>query len=144
MTTRAMNGLEIADACMQLHYHPHSNVSGLINGTARILMDGWSNNDKARPGGMVYVHSLIPDPRYVTKGFLREIFRYPFEIVDWLVGVTPAHNTKALAFNHRIGFTVAHTLTNGYAKGVDLIFQRMHHSSCRYYRRPYAHIVEAS
>ena len=124
MTTRAMTADEIATTLLALSYHPHTNVTGLCNGTARILYDGWMQN-------AVYVHSHIPEPRYLTKGFLREMFRYPFEHVDWIIGVTPGFNEKALAFNRRIGFDVSWTLPSGYAKGVDLVYQTMHHRNCR-------------
>jgi hypothetical protein len=136
MAVRAMDRWEIREACEILHYHPHTNVSGLCNGTARILYDSWTNNDKNRPGGMVYVHSLIPEPRFLTKGFLREMFKYAFETVDWVVGVTPGCNNRALLFNARLGFEPCMILPSGYAKGIDLCFQRMHYQSCRYYQRP--------
>lgn len=136
MTARAMTSAEIAETCEILHYHPHSNISGLCNGSARILYDGWSNNDKSRPGGMVYVHSLIPEPRFLTKGFLREMFRYAFQTVDWVVGVTPGFNTRALAFNKRLGFRPMWQLPHGYARGVDLHYQMMHYSTCRFWQRP--------
>ncbi len=128
MTTRAMTAAEIADTCLILQYHPHSNITGLCNGSARILFDGWTL-------GSVYVHSFIPEPRYLTKGFLREMFRYAFENVDWIVGVTPGNNEKALAFNARLGFRPAMCLPGGFKKGVDLLYQIMHYRDCRYYQR---------
>lgn len=136
MSTRKLEAAEIAAVCEILHYHPHTNVSGVANGSATVLYDGWSNNDKTQPGGMVYVHSYIPEPKYVTKGFLREIFRYAFETVDWVVGVTPGFNNKALLFNSRLGFEPCMILPSGYAKGIDLCFQRMYYQSCRYWQRP--------
>src|SRR6187551_1656279 len=110
MAVRQMTRTEIAEACGILSYHPHSNVSGLCNGSARILYDGWTNSDRSRPGGTVYVHSLIPEPRFLTKGFLREMFRHAFDHVDWVVGVTPGFNTRALSFNERLGFRIGPTL----------------------------------
>lgn len=129
MAVRQMSPEEIAETCAILQYAPHANITGLCNGSARILYDGWTM-------GMTYVHSLIPEPRYLTKGFLREMFRYAFEHVDWVVGVTPAFNHKALAFNRRLGFAPSLILPGGYRPGVDLIYQTMYHMQCRYYQRP--------
>ncbi len=129
MTTRALNEEEIEAVCEKLSYIPTRNVRGLGNGTAAILFDNWTPNS-------VCVHSYIPEPRYLTKGFLREMFRYPFEHVDWIIGVTPGDNEKALAFNRRIGFAVRDRLPQGFAKGVDTVYQVMHHSTCRYWKRP--------
>ncbi len=128
MTTRAMTAAEIADTCLILQYCPHANISGLINGSARVMYDNWAP-------GSVNVHSFIPEPRFVTKGFLEAIFHYPFGNggVDWIVGVTPGNNEKALAFNARLGFRPAMCLPGGFKKGVDLIYQIMHYSDCRYY-----------
>jgi hypothetical protein len=124
-----MTNDEIERVCEKLSYIPTRNVKGLANGTASILYDGWSPNS-------VCVHSYIPEPRYLTKGFLREMFRYPFSNVDWILGITPGDNFKALAFNRRIGFDEVYRLPWGFSKEVDTVFQRMHHTQCKYWRRP--------
>jgi hypothetical protein len=129
MSTEKMSALEIEHVCTMLHYIPTRNVVGLHNGTACILYDNWTPNS-------VCVHSYIPEPRFLTKGFLREMFRYPFEHVDWIIGVTPGDNEKALAFNRRIGFAVRDRLPNGFDKGIDTVYQVMHYSTCRYWKRP--------
>jgi hypothetical protein len=118
----------IEQVCRKLHYIPSGNVTGLHNGSACILYDQWTPNS-------VCVHSYIPDPRFLTKGFLVEMFRYPFTNVDWVIGVTPGDNAKALAFNQRIGFTERDRLPQGFAKGVDTVVQVMHYSECRWWRR---------
>ena len=140
MTTQKMELGYIEHVCEKLSYIPTRNVIGLYNGTACILYDNWTPNS-------VCVHSYIPEPRYLTKGFLREMFRYPFSNVDWIIGVTPGDNEKALAFNRRIGFTRHAVLTHGFsaeqfqdgqiiAKGIDTVYQVMHHSTCKYWKRP--------
>ncbi len=128
MTTRALTTDEIEWVCEKLSYIPTRNVRGLGNGTAAILFDQWTPNS-------VCVHSYIPEPRYLTKGFLREIFRYPFSNVDWILGITPGDNKKALEFNQRIGFHRVYVLPSGFDKGIDTVMQAMHHTGCKYYRR---------
>ncbi len=128
MSTKKMDRRHIAQVCDALHYIPTMNVTGLHNVSACILYDNWTPNS-------VCVHSWIPEPRYLTKGFLREMFRYPFSNVDFIVGVTPGDNTRALAFNKRIGFSEKYRLVNGFARGVDHVFQVMHYTECRYWRR---------
>lgn len=129
MTTRVLTMEEIESVCETLSYIPTRNVRGLGNGTASILYDQWTPNS-------VCVHSHIPAPRFLTRGFLTNMFRYPFSHVDWIIGVTPGDNEKALAFNRRIGFAVRDRLPNGFARGVDTVYQVMHHSTCKYWRRP--------
>lgn len=129
MATERMLPRHIEHVCDILHYYPTRNATGLHNGTACIIYDNWTPNS-------VCVHSYIPEPRYLTKGFLREMFRYPFSHVAWIIGVTPGDNEKALAFNQRIGFTPMIRLHEGFAKGVDQVFQTMHYSTCKYWRRP--------
>lgn len=129
MATQKMMSDHIEKVCWELSYIPTKNVVGLHNGTACILYDNWTPNS-------VCVHSYIPEPRFLTKGFLREMFRYPFSHVDWVIGVTPGDNAPALAFNKRIGFTLRDRLPDGFARGVDTVLQVMHHSDCRYWKRP--------
>ena len=129
MSTQKMSSIYVDDVCEILHYIPTKNVVGIRNGTACILYDNWTPNS-------VCVHSYVPEPRYLTKGFLREMFRYPFSNVDFVLGVTPGDNTRALAFNKRIGFTEAYRLPSGFARGVDQVFQVMSYKDCRYWRRP--------
>lgn len=129
MTTRVLTMEEIEAVCEKLSYIPTRNVRGLGNGTASILYDAWTPNS-------VCVHSHIPEPRFLTRGFLTNMFRYPFSNVDWVIGVTPGDNAKALAFNKRIGLREVYRLPEGFAKGIDTVYQVMHHSTCSYWRRP--------
>ncbi len=103
-----MSAVHIEYVCVKLSYIPTRNVTGLRNGTACILYDNWTPNS-------VCVHSYIPEPRYLTKGFLSNMFRYAFSNVDWIIGVTPGDNEKALAFNRRIGWAVRDRRPNGFA-----------------------------
>ncbi len=129
MSTRELTADEIEAVCAKLSYIPTRNVRGLGNGTASIIYDQWCPNS-------VCVHSHIPEPRYLTRGFLTNMFRYPFSNVDWIIGVTPGDNEKALAFNKRLGFTVRDRLPQGFDKGVDTVYQVMHYKACRFYQRP--------
>lgn len=123
-----MQPAHIEHVCRILSYIPSRNVTGLHNGTACILYDQWTPNS-------VCVHSFIPEPRYLTRGFITEMFRYPFTHVDWILGITPGDNTKALAFNKRIGFREKFRLIDGFDRGVDNVIQVMHYNECRYWRR---------
>lgn len=129
MSVQQMEPGYIEHVCSKLSYIPTRNVVGLRNGTACILYDNWCPNS-------VCVHSYIPEPKFLTKGFLREMFRYPFSNVDWAIGVTPGDNTKALEFNRRIGLREVYRLPGGFSREVDQVFQIMHHSECKYWRRP--------
>jgi hypothetical protein len=130
--TEPMHPSHIQAVCEQLSYVPTINVRGLHNGSACILYDGWTHNS-------VCVHSYIPEPRFLTKGFLRDMFRYAFTNVDWIIGVTPGDNAKALAFNERLGFTVRDRLPEGFAKGIDTVVQVMFYTDCKWWKRPQIH-----
>lgn len=125
--TRETTPEEIDAVCARLSYIPTRNVTGLTNGKAVILYDQWTQNS-------VCVHSYIP-PHSLTRGFLREMFRYPYEAVEWVIGVTPGDNEAALRFNKHIGFKEIYRLRDGFAPGVDNVFQTVHRSECRYYKR---------
>lgn len=129
MATEKMTTWQIDAVCDILHYIPTRNATGLHNGSACIVYDYWCPNS-------VCVHSYIPEPRFLTKGFLREMFRYPFSNVDWVIGVTPGDNLKALEFNRRIGFKETYRLMFGFDKTVDQVYQTMWHADCKYWRRP--------
>lgn len=132
---RAMTPAEVFAVGERIQYVPTANARGLCNGDeetplgACILYDSWCPNS-------VCVHSYIPHPRFMTKGFLREMWRYPLEHVDWVIGVTPGDNARALAFNKRIGLTEVYRLKDGWATGVDQVFQTAHYSTCRWWKRP--------
>jgi hypothetical protein len=132
MTTRVLTEEEIEAVCDRLSYIATKNARGLGNGTGAIIFDQWTHNS-------VCVHSYIPEPRFLTKGFLSDMFRYAFTNVDWIIGVTPADNAKALAFNERLGFTVRDRLPDGFAKGIDTVIQVMFYTDCRWWKRPQIH-----
>lgn len=126
--TRVLTSEEIDYVCARLSYSATQNVRGLGNKTACILFDFWTPNS-------VCLHSWIPNPHHLTRGFLADVFRYAFSNVDWALGITPGDNEKALAFNRRLGFTVRDRLPNGFARGVDTVYQVMFHNTCKYWRR---------
>ena len=128
MSTEKMTDDQIEIVCNLLHYIPTRNVVGLRNGTACFLFDNWAPNS-------VCAHSFIGYPGDLTRGFLRDTFRYVFSNVDWLIGVTPGDNVKALAFNKRIGFKETYRLMFGFDKTVDQVYQTMWHEDCKYWRR---------
>jgi len=129
MTTSKMREWHIEYVCNKLSYIPTKNVTGLTNGSACFLFDNWTPNS-------VCVHSYVPDPGALGKGFIRDCFRYVFSNVDWLIGVTPGDNEKALAFNARLGFSVRDRLPQGFARGIDTVYQVMHYKACKWWRRP--------
>lgn len=128
MKTEKMPEWLVERVCDELSYIPTRNVVGLTNRSAYFLFDNWTPNS-------VCAHSLVPDPKGLTRGFLRDCFRYAFANVDWLIGVTPGDNEKALLFNKRLGFSVRDVLPQGFAKGVDTVYQVMHYRSCRWWKR---------
>jgi hypothetical protein len=130
--TEPMSPQHIAEVCAKLSYVPTLNVRGIHNGSAAILFDQWTHNS-------VCVHSYIPEPRFLTKGFLSDMFRYGFSNCDWIIGVTPGDNAKALAFNERLGFTVRDRLPEGFAKGIDTVVQVMFYTDCKWWKRPQIH-----
>ena len=127
--TQEMSQRQIANVCRQLSYIPTLNVKGLRNREAYFLFDNWTPNSCC-------AHSYVSNPKDLTRGFLRDCFRYVFSNVDWLIGVTPGDNERALRFNRKLGFKVHSTLPDGFARGVDTVMQAMYYTDCRFWRRP--------
>lgn len=94
-----------------------------------IAYDHWTENS-------VQMHSWLFKPGAVTRDYLKECFKFPFENGrDIVLGVTRADNAKALRFNKHIGFREMFRLKDSYAKGVDGVIQELRHDECRWYKR---------
>lgn len=57
-------------------------------------------------GSSCQMHMAGDSPRWGSKHFLREVFRYPFEMLGYKVvfGVVPSGNQVALDIDRRLGF----------------------------------------
>ena len=99
-------------------------ASGEIRGM--VGYDDWTPNS-------VQMHVAIDTP-IVTRALVRPAFVYPFIEAGRkvVIGVTPSDRERALVFNKRLGFHETMRLHNGYADGVDLVFQLMTRDECRW------------
>lgn len=95
---------------------------------AAVGYDMWTPNS-------VQMHIWIPRPSLVTRTFIREGFRYPFEYKGLVVGLTPGNNAAALHFNRRVGFKEVYRMKDAWDVGVDVVVQEMRKEDCRWLRR---------
>lgn len=128
----ASDSRDIEAFCTIVKYLPSRNFKGikLVKDGHTVAMAGY---DHWTPNS-VEMHSLIMDKRYINRTFLREIFRFPFEIggKGLVVGVTPSDNTSALELNRRLGFTPTYTIKDGWDRGIDMIIQEMRREDCKW------------
>ncbi len=95
--------------------------------------DYWTPNS-------VQMHIWIQSPKaFSSRQFIREAFRYPFEICGrgLVIGVTPGDNAKALEFNRRIGFREVYRIKDGWSLGTDVVIQEMRRAECRWLDQRY-------
>jgi RimJ/RimL family protein N-acetyltransferase len=66
-------------------------------------------------------------------GFLQMAFDYPFNklMVKKVFGLVAASNEKALAFDHRLGFTTEHIIRDVFPEG-DAVVLGMYREDCRW------------
>lgn len=103
-------------------------VEGLL--IAAVGYDHWTPNS-------VQMHIWIPHTDKISKTFIQEGFRYPFEICGrgLVVGLTPGNNAAALHFNKRVGFKEVYRMKDAWDVGVDVVVQEMRREECRWLRR---------
>lgn len=77
----------------------------------------------------IHVASFVPN--WINRDLLWVVFDYAFNQcgVAAIFGSTPAHNTKALAFNFRIGFKELTRIPEVFPEG-DLVVLRMRREEC--------------
>src|SRR5262249_21180701 len=98
--------------------------NGRIHGA--VGFDSWMGN-------AAQMHVAIENPRAIFA-LRRAAFDYIFNQCgkDIAIGMVPAHNEHALAFDKRLGFKEAYRLKNGAAPGDDMIFLLMRREDCRW------------
>ena len=76
----------------------------------------------------------VADKRWLTKTFLQEAFRYPFEqlMVTRVTGLVAASNIAAQRFDEHLGFKLEGRVRKGMPDGDDLLIYGMLRSECRW------------
>lgn len=76
----------------------------------------------------VFGHIKVTNPMCLkTGGLVDETMRYVFEVTERenFLGLVPANEHKAVAFEKKIGFKELYRIPNGFQIGVDMIIMRM-------------------
>lgn len=128
-----MDDVEIFSQLVQ--YNPGKNFKGI-----KLIKDGvveaMAGYDHWTPNS-VNMHMYVRDPKSITRAFVREVFRFPFEIGGrgLVIGVTPSDNAAALDLNKHVGFRETYRVKDGWDVGVDMVVQEMRKEECRWLRR---------
>jgi hypothetical protein len=106
---------------------------------------GWMNAAGMILAGVVYqnyirgtdIHmhvAALPGKRWLSRFFLGECFRYPFEQLGCrrVTGLVPASNTAAARFDEHLGFTAEGRLRQIMPDGDDLLIYGMLREECRF------------
>lgn len=121
---------EMERMCRELPYNPTEGLRGITygEGLAVVGYDNWTPNS-------VFMHcwSRATHP-WFDKRYLKEIFRYPFEICGkgLVIGCTQGDNTPIIEFCRRVGFTETYRVKDGWKLGTDLVIQEMRRENCRW------------
>jgi RimJ/RimL family protein N-acetyltransferase len=77
------------------------------------------------------------DGNWISREYLREAFRYPFETCarSHIVVTVAANNHRALKLNKHLGFEVMHRFRDGWEPGVDTVIMAMTKQACRWIRQ---------
>lgn len=122
--------------CERLTYTPAAGIKG-IKLVRKGLTHAIAAYDHWTPNSVQMHIWTLGDP--ITRYFIKEGFRYPFEMCGrgLVIGVTPGDNAKALEFNRRLGFRETYRVTDGWSLGTDVVIQEMRRQECRWLRRNY-------
>jgi RimJ/RimL family protein N-acetyltransferase len=84
-------------------------------------------------GRSISIHIGSLTPRWISRDLLWLCFHYPYVQLgcEYIFGQVPAHNSKALAFDLKIGFKEIARIEGVFPEG-DLVVVRMHRDECRY------------
>jgi hypothetical protein len=95
---------------------------------AMVVFDQWTDN-------AAEAHMCSEDPRAVWP-LMRAALGYFFTTTgrSVLLGRVRASNTKALAFDARVGFRETCRIRDGFAVGDDMVILEMHRDDCRWLR----------
>ena len=83
----------------------------------------------------IHMHAAaLPGKRWLSKHFLGECFRYPFEQLGCrrITGLVPARNEAAQAFDEHLGFRLEGRVRQILPNGEDLIIYGMLREECRF------------
>lgn len=97
---------------------------------AIVAYDYWTPNS-------ANMHIWIGDVRVLESSFLpREAFNYLFNTCKRTIaiGVTPAHNTASLRFQHALGFKEQYRVKDGWAIGDDMVVSELRKQDCIWLR----------
>ena len=85
-------------------------------------------------GRVCSMHVAGDGGHWISRALLDAVFDYPFRQLDLAAVLAPiaASNEHALRFDTHLGFTEAHRVPEGWARGVDLIILEMRREACRY------------
>ena len=92
-----------------------------------VLMDNWTHNS-------VQMHLFVKSPLVLKYGFIEAAFDFVFNEmhVQYVYGMVPGDNAKAVRLNEHMGFTEKIRLENGWAEGCDYIVMELKKENCRY------------
>ena len=126
------HGHAIAEAAGS-HYNPISDIviSRALKG---VLLGGAVYQNYT--GRSIAIHTAGFTPKWISRDLLWLCFHYPFAQLacEYIFGQVPAHNLKALAFNHKMGFKEIARIADVFPEG-DLVVMRMHRDECRYLKQ---------
>lgn len=95
---------------------------------AGVIYEGYTGHN-------IFMHvAAEPGGKWLTKGFLRAGFSYPFEQlkVDRVTGWVEASNAQARRFDEHLGFAPEAVLKGAATDGGDVIIYTMWRKDCRY------------
>jgi RimJ/RimL family protein N-acetyltransferase len=89
--------------------------------------------DNHVPSASIGMHVASFMPNWLNNDFLWVVFDYPFNqlSVRTIFGQVQASNTKALAFDLRLGFNVAARIADVFPDG-DLVLLKMQRKDCKW------------
>lgn len=88
-------------------------------------------------GTACHMHMAGDHPRWISRGFLRAAFQYPFETLGltMVFGVVPSGNIRALGIDRKLGFRELIYIPGAHPDGGIHILQ-MKRDECRWLRKP--------
>lgn len=133
---KAADDADIALFIQATSYNPTSQFKAIKLVDAEGEIQAMAGYDYWTPNA-VQMHIWIKHPEaYLSKEFVQEGFRYPFNSGrNLVIGVTPGDNTRALEFNRKLGFQETHRIIDGWSAGTDMVIQEMRRDQCRWLPR---------
>jgi hypothetical protein len=116
--------LRVEDTCGMMAIDTDTNST-----VGAVIMDNWTQNS-------VQCHFMIETPMVLRHGFLECAYNFIFNVCDvkYIYGLVPADNTKAVAFNTHMGFTVKTVLDEAFEEGVDYLIMQLKREDCKFIR----------